>query len=277
VKKPLLNVFKEGNAMNVPIRVLGIATSIFWIFLAAFIASAAYSVKDLNFNVGEPQFSTAPDGQLLFSLPLYVDNRGYYSLKEFQLSTVFSDAEGVEISRDNTYVAVIPHGENVTIIHNVTLSMDSLLENGEQYLFHDSDLAVSFAAGLNFAELFPAQISTNFTYPWGAPFYNFALGQPSFGLFNATHGVVVVPMSFENHAAFDLGGSISVELYDGLNSFVSESQTVFSVPQYSSYNGDMAFYVPLNVASLSAGGSGHFDFYFSTPLFEYGPLVIPYG
>jgi hypothetical protein len=276
VKKPFLNVFKEGNAMNVPIRVLGIATSIFWIFLAVFIASAAYSVKDLNFNVGEPQFSTVPDGQLLFSLPLYVDNRGYYSLKEFQLLTVFSDAEGVEISRDNTYVAVIPHGENVTITHNVTLSMDSLLENGEQYLFHDSNLVASVTAGLNFAELFPAQISTNFTYPWGAPFYNIALGQSSFGLFNGTHSVVAVPMSFENHAVFDVGGGIRVELYDGSDSFVGESQTLFSVPQHSSYNGDMEFYVPLNVASLSAGQGGHFDVYFSTPLFEYGPLVIPY-
>ena len=277
MKKPLLTVLKEGNAMNVPIRALGIATSIFWIFLVAFIASAAYSVKDLNFDVGEPQFSTAPNGQLLFSLPLYIDNNGYYSLKEFQLSTVFSDAEGSEISRDNTYVAVIPHGENVTIIHNVTLSMDSLLENGEQYLFHDSNLTASVTAGLNFAELFPAQISTNFSYPWGAPFYNFALGQPSFGRFDNTHSVVAVPMSFENHAAFDLVGSIRIELYDGSDSLLGESQTIFSVPQFSSYNGDVEFHVPLNVASLSASRNGHFNVYFSTSLFEYGPLVIPYG
>ena len=263
--------------MNVPIRALGIATSIFWIFLVAFIASAAYSVKDLNFDVGEPQFSTAPNGQLLFSLPLYIDNNGYYSLKEFQLSTVFSDAEGSEISRDNTYVAVIPHGENVTIIHNVTLSMDSLLEKGEQYLFNDSNLTASVTAGLNFAELFPAQISTNFSYPWGAPFYNFALGQPSFGRFNVTHSVVAVPMSFENHAAFDLVGSIRIELYDGSDSLLGESQIIFSVPQFSSYNGDVEFHVPLNVASFSASRNGHFDVYFSTPLFEYGPLVIPYG
>ena len=277
MKRQLLTVLKEGTAMNVPIRVLGIATSIFWIFLIAFIASAAYSVKDLNFDVGEPQFTTAPGGQLMFSLPLYINNRGYYSLKEFQLSTVFSDAEGSEIARDNTYVAVIPHGENVTIIHNVTLSMDSLLESGEQYLFNDNNLTASVTAGLNFAELFPAQISTNFTYPWGAPFYNFALGQPSFGRFNGTHSMVTVPMSFENHAAFDLVGNIRVELYDGADVLLGESQTVVSAPQYSSYNGDLEFYVPLNAASLSGSRNGRFDVYFSTPLFEYGPLVIPYG
>jgi hypothetical protein len=277
VKKPFLAVFKEGNAMNVPIRMLGIATSIFWIFLVAFIVSAAYSVKDLSFDMGEPQFAATPDGQLLFSLPLYIDNRGYYSLKGLNLSTVFSDVEGSEISRASTYVAVIPHGKNVTILHNVTLGMDSLFGSREQYLFHDSNFTAAVMAGLNFAELFPAQISTNFSYPWGAPFYNFALGQPSFGRFNVTHSVVRVPMSFENHAAFDLVGNIRVELYDGADAFLGETQTLFSVPQFSSYNGDVEFHVPLNMASLSASRNGHFEVYFSTALFEYGPLVIPYG
>ena len=54
--------------MNVPIRMLGVATTIFWILLAAFIALAAYSVKDLNFNLGEPEFSAAPNGDLILSL-----------------------------------------------------------------------------------------------------------------------------------------------------------------------------------------------------------------
>jgi hypothetical protein len=277
VKKPLLTVLKEGTIMNVPIRALGIATSIFWVLLIAYIALAAYSVKDLNFDIGEPQFTTAPDGQLLLSLPLYIDNRGYNSLKEFHLSTVFSDAEGSEISRTNTFVPVIPHGENVTIYHNVTLSTDSLLEKGEQYLFNDNNLNVSVTAGLNFAELLPAQISTNFTYPWGAPFYNFALGEPSFGWFNFTHGATTVPMSFENHAAFDLVGNIRIELYDSGDSLLGESQTLFYAPQHSSFGEDVEFHVPLNLASLATAQNGHFNVYFSTPLFEYGPMVIPYG
>jgi len=277
VKKPLLTVLKEGITMNVPIRALGIATSIFWVLLIVYIALAAYSVKDLNFDIGEPQFTTAPDGQLLFSLPLYIDNRGYNNLKEFQLSTVFSDAEGSEISRANTFVPVILHGENITIYHNVTLSTDSILEKSEQYLFNDNNLTVSVTAGVNFAELLPAQISTNFTYPWGAPFYNFALGEPSLGRFNRTHGTTTVPISFENHAAFDLVGNIRIKLYDSVDSLLGESQTLFTVPQHSPYNGDLEFHVPLNTASLSAAQNGHFNVYFSTPLFEHGPLVIPYG
>jgi hypothetical protein len=255
---------------------LGIATSIFWIILIAFIASAAYSMKDLGFDMGEPQFTTDPHGQILLSLPLYINNRGYYSLKQFNLTTVFSDNEGVEISRSSTFVPVIPHGENVTILHNVTLSTDSLLAQSE-YLFNDTNLTASVMAGLNFVELIPAQISTNFSYPWGAPFYNFALGQPAFGQFNRTHASATVPMSFENHAAFDLIGEIRVELYDNANSLLSQSQTSINVPPQSSYDGNLGFDVPLNAASPSTANNGHFNVYFSTPLFEYGPLVIPYG
>ena len=263
--------------MNVPIRMLGIATSIFWVFLVAFIAFAAYSIKDLSVDFGEPQFSVTPDGELNLALPLYVYNRGYYSLKEFHLLTVFSDAEGAEISRTNTSVPVIPHGENTTIIHNVTLDPLTLLENGAPYLFYDNDLNVSFTAGLNFAEVLPAEISANFTYPWGAPFYNFAVGDPSFETVDSTQVTVSVPMSFENHAFFDLAGSIRMELYDSTEALLSESQTVLSVPQHSSYNGNMEFSIPLNASSLSTARSGHLDVYFDMGVVQYGPLVIPYG
>jgi hypothetical protein len=263
--------------MNVPIRMLGIATSIFWIMLIAFIALAAYSIKDLSFDFGEPQFAASPDGQLTFSLPLYIDNRGYYSLKEFHISTVFRDAEGTELSSANTFVPAAPHGESTTIVHNMTLSTASLFENGEQYLFNDNDLNVSVTAGLNFAELLPAEISTNFTFPWGAPLYNFALGEPSYERGNITHVAVTVPMSFENHAFFDVAGNIRIELYDGVGSLLGESQTIVYAPQQSSYNGNMEFSVPLTAASLSDAQSGHFNVYFDIGLFEYGPMVIPYG
>ena len=263
--------------MNVPIRMLGIATSIFWIMLIAFIALAAYSVKDLSFDFGDPQFTATSSGELALSLPLYVDNRGYYSLKEFYISTVFSDAEGAEISRDNTFVPVIPHGENVTILHNVTLSPTSLLEKGEQYLFNDNDLNVSVTAGLNFAELLPAQISMNFTFPWGAPFYNFALGEPSYGRFDSAQVAVAVPISFENHAFFDIAGNIRIELHGSGGSLLGESQTIVFVPQHSAYEGEVEFSVPLSAPSTSAAQSGHFNVYFDIGLVEYGPLVIPYG
>ena len=235
--------------MNVPIRMIGIVTSILWIMLITVVALAAYSVKDLNFDFGEPKFIVAPNGELTFSLPLYIDNRGYYNLKEFHLSTVFSGAEGAEISRDNTYIPIIAHGENTTILHNVTLNMFSLLENDEQYIFNDNDLHVSVTAGFNFADLLPTQISTNFTFQWGAPFYNFALGETLYEQLDLTQVTIAVPMNFENHAAFDISGNIRIELYDQVDLLLAESQTPVYIAQHSAFEEEVEFNIPLSTSS----------------------------
>ena len=257
--------------MNVPIRVLGIAASIFWIILIAFVASAAYSVKDINFRFGEPQLSPTPSRDLLFSLPLYIDNRGFYSLKAFNLTTVFSDGESAEISKATSLVPIIPQGKSLTIFHNATLRMN-LQDIGWQYLFNDSNLVCALTAGLNFAELVPAQVSTNITYPWGAPFFGFALGQRQYVPLDSSQYKVTVPMSFENHAAFNVTGEIRVRFYDSADSLLAESQAHFNVTQHSSYAKELEFIVPFSVER-----SGYFEAYFSTELFEYGPMVIPFG
>ena len=92
----------------------------------------------------------------------------------------------------------------MTIMHNVTLSANDLFRHGEQFLFNDSNVTVSVSAGLNVAEVLPAQISTNFSYPWGAPFYDFKVGMPVLAVSKATNTEISVPVSFENHAVFDL-------------------------------------------------------------------------
>ena len=84
-------------------------------------------------------------------------------------------------------------------------------------------------------------------------------------------------MSFENHAVFDIAGDIRIELYDQADSLLGESQTLVYVPQYSAYDGEVEFNVPLSASSLSTAQSGHFNVYFDIGLVEYGPLVIPHG
>jgi hypothetical protein len=262
--------------MKVPIRMLGIATSVFWVLLIAFIILAAYSVTDLRFDIDEPELRVDPDGQLIFNLPLIIDNGGYYSLREFHITTLFSNAEGLEISWAHTLVPVIPSGEITRINHNVPLNIEEIYQNDGNYLFEDNDLQVSLSVGLNFAEVLPSQISTNFTFPWGAPFSNFNLGQPSINMFNLTHSIISVPMSYDNHAFYDVMGSIDVGLYDDGNSLLSETQELINTPQQSAYSENMELIVSNN-SSLDNIQDGYFNIYFSTLMFEHGPLVIPYG
>jgi len=263
--------------MNVPIRMLGIATTIFWIILVGFIASAAFSLKDLNFGVGNPQLTAGSNHDLILTLPLYIDNRGYYSLKGFNLTTVFSDAEGAEVSKSSTVVPVIPQAGNVTILHNATLNIDNMAKQNSQYIFDDSNLTCTVSAGLNFAELLPTQIAANVPFPWGAPFYNFNLGQPCYSRLDSSHSMAKVPLSFENHAAFDVTGNITVKLYDGQDTLLGESQKAINASKYSSYKGNLDFSVPSTSTASSTIQSGYFEVYFSTNMFDCGPVVIPYG
>jgi hypothetical protein len=252
--------------MNVTIRMLGIATSIFWIILFAFIGSAAYSMKDLSFGIGEPQFTTPSSGDLTITLPFYIDNEGYYSLKSFNLTTIFSDSEGYEVSRASTLVGVIPQDQNTTILHNFTLP--------NHYLFDNANLNCEVIAGLNFAEIVPAQLATNLTFPWSAPLSGFELGQPQFKRVDSSHSEAEVPISFENHSAFDLSGTLRIKLFDEHGTFLGETQMTINLAESPSYSDILDFSVP---AISNTYLKGYFEVYFSSSTFDYGPMVIPFG
>jgi len=70
--------------MRVPIRMIGIATTFFWIFLIAFFVSAVYSVKDVHFDFGEPQMDVTSHNKVVFSLPVSIANSGFLQHRLFQ-------------------------------------------------------------------------------------------------------------------------------------------------------------------------------------------------
>jgi hypothetical protein len=261
--------------MNVPIRVIGIATTFFWIFLIAIFATAAYSVKDLSLNFGEPEVSFT-DSRLLFALPIHITNRGYYNIGNFNVTTQILNLDGYVLATGRTYERIIPKGRLTTVYHNVSLDFADLLA-ASTYLFNDTQFTVKAWVGLKLAEAIPVQAQTNFSFPWGAPFYNFALGTPTITIIDPVadpfHVRATVPMSFENHAAFDLVGNVSVRMLNSRDSVVGESVTVFSVPQNSPYTGALQF--DANIGQVTP--SGRFEVYFATEFFSHGPEVIPYG
>ena len=261
--------------MHVPLKILGITTTIFWALLAVFIVLTAYSVKDLNIDIGETQIVSITNDQLILSLPLEVNNKGFFSVEELHFSTAFSDVEGEELSTTESFVPVIQQGEKITLIHNATLSISKLLEKNDQYLFNDNQLKASVTTGFKFAQLLPVQISTEFEFQWGAPFHNFALSKLPYGQ-SLAHTQMVL-MRFENHATFDVIGSIRLELYDSTGSFICQMQTPVNVTRHSAYIEKVQFNIPQKAVSFSMEPNTHFEVYFDTGSIEYGPLVIPYA
>jgi hypothetical protein len=250
---------------------MGVATTFLWIFLAAFFVSAVYSVKDLHFDFGEPQMGLNADNEIVFSLPMTIANNGFYNIGNFNITTEIS--ENFAIANATTFIPVIEKGNTVTITHNMTINSASLLENNQNCLFNDTELKIYAVVSMKIAEMIPVQASTNISMPWGAPLHNFTIGKPEYSHFNLTHVMVVLPISFENHAFFDVVGNMQIRMYNNASALIGEGQTAIEAPQNSSYSGVVEFYVQTSGITLN----GFFEVDINTSLFNCEGLRFPYG
>lgn len=257
--------------MTVTTKIMSIAASIFWIFLIIFFASAVYSMKDIQFNLGQPQISTVGENELLFSFPLAVTNTGFYNLEHFNVSTsVFTN--GSEVARGFTFIPVIANGQMINTTHNMILNVSDLLRTSEGLLFSDTELRVNETVSTSAAGAVPIQAFSYFSIPWGAPLHNLTLGTPELTAYNSTHLRVNVPFSFENHAFFDLTGSVLVRIYSNTNVLIGKGQTPIEASQHSPYYGNLELYIPNRTISKA-----YVEVIFATQFFKYGPMVINYG
>jgi hypothetical protein len=261
--------------MRIPIRMISLATSLLWIFLLAFTVSAFYSMAEVRLNFGRPQTTAISDDELLYSIPVVVTNGGCYDLDYFNISSVFQGIQGT-IAEGATFIPAIKKGDTLNATHQVKLNITDLLQIYQSYMFNDSEVQMNTTVNMKAAGLLSVQISSNMTLPWGAPFYNFTVGPPSFApLFttNLARCKVVVPVNFENHAFFDLIGTLQLRMYNSTNSLVGEGQTEIAEPRGSTYNGSLEIDVPVTDVT----SSGHFEISFAAPFFNFGPLTIRYG
>jgi len=264
---------ENRKSMNIPIRAIGIATTVFWAILILFSVSVAYSVKDLQFGFGEPQIGTTLDNKVLVSLPINVTNKGYYNIGLFNVTSVALDEGGFTVAQGSSVVPVIEKDRTVVLFHNLTLDINDLLQRDQNYLFNDTQLTVVECVSMKLAELIPVQASGNFSIPWGAPMHNFTLEQPKYLATNLTHIQIAVPLSFENHAVFSFCGNVRIRMYNNAGLLVGSDDTAISVPQNSRYKGSIEFWVMASAIS----SNGRLEIELQTPFFSYGPQVIAYG
>ena len=260
--------------MRVPIRMIGLATTFFWIFLIAFFISAVYSLKDVHFDFGDPQTDLTSDNKFILSLPVSITNKGFYDIDSFNMTTKILNREGLSIARGSTLIPIITKNDSVTVTHNMTIDINDLLERYQEYLFNDTEVTIHEVVGMRIGDMIPLQASANFSVPWGAPLYNFSLGEVEYVAYNLTHFRAVVPISFENHAPFDVVGTIQIQMYSA-DEVVGDGQTNIEAHHNSPYNGYLELYVPIT----EKPESGYFEVYFRTPFFKNDdqPLVIHYG
>ena len=253
--------------MKTVIRTLGWATYIFWLILLFFSATAVYSAFQIaqGLGIGNPRTS-AFNGTVTMSLPFYINNVGFYDIANLNLTTSVRDTSGVTISDSSTLVQLIHEGKNSSIMHNITLNLNSIASSQLSHLlFADSNLTVEASLKLDYARVIPFETSTNLTMPWGAPLHNLTLGLVSM---SGSHAIV--PFSFENHSFFALNGTVRLEIVDNLGQTMGQGTTpVLASPQSSYWSSLDAAILgsPVNIRTARL--------YFQTSVFSYGPVVIP--
>jgi len=258
--------------MRIPIRIISIATSALWAFLIIFSALALYSMKDFQFNLGQPQISKTEDSELLFSIPVFVVNTGFYNIAHLNISTIILNGKGSVAAQAFTFVSILGQGQTMNLTHNLRLNVTDLLQTRQSLLFNDSELTGNIRIGMTAAEVVPIEASSDFSVPWGAPLYNLTVAVSQFTPANATHYQAIISVSFENHAFFDLTGIAQAHVFSDANALIDQNQTDIYTTQNSKYNANLELYIPMREVLRA-----RFEVFFFTPFFNYGPLVIPYG
>jgi hypothetical protein len=258
--------------MRIPIRMIGIATTVIWIFLIFFSISAIYSMKDIRVNLGQLRVSSTENHQVLLSFPVTIVNTGFYDLSDFNISTVIFGSNSSRVTEGYVYVPKVLHERTVNVTHDMKLNVTELLQSNKELAFNDTQLTANMTVSMKAANSIPIRASSNITVPWGAPLANLAINKPEFSTDNGIHPYVVVPVSFENHASFNLTGKIQLQVYSTAGNLVTQTETYIDVSQYSTYKGRLEFLIPLSAVSRA-----HFEVFFYTSYFTYGPLEVPYG
>ena len=258
--------------MRVSIRIISIATSAFWIFLIIFSASAIYSMKDFQVNLGQPQTSTTEDHELMFSFPVSVVNTGLYEIADLNISRSLLDEEGSAIAGTSIFIPMIAQGQTINVTQNVKLNITDLLQTHQNLLNNDTDLTTNTRLSMLAAGMIPVQASSNSSMQWGAPLYNLTLGTPQLAIFNTTYFVATVPLSFENHAFFDLSGTVWLRAYSNSGELIGQDQISIQAAQHSSYDGNLEVYVP-----SAAGPIVRLEIYFVTTFFNYEQEIAVHG
>jgi hypothetical protein len=251
--------------MKQAIRALSIATKILWVLVIIFSLTAVYSAASLRIGLGEPKTSSS-NGIIALSTPIFVNNTGFYEITNLNITTHIEDHYDKAVSTSTTIVPTIPPSNNVQKEHSITLNLTNLVTEFPYLAFNDSVFDMHTFVTLRFANVIPIQMSANGTIPWGAPFYNFSVGEISL---DYAEMKLTIPLTFENHAFFSINGTMRLEIYNNENEQISATSVIIDVPP------DFRFedIVEMNVDPSKLTREGQICVFFETPMFNVGPII----
>jgi hypothetical protein len=250
--------------------------------VVVYLATAGYSLVQTVFIERGIEFggfqSSVVDGSFVLSIPLIVNNTGYYDITEFKIMSTLEDINGTILTSNSMNLGEIMKGTAESAMFNTSLSFSTFLSNMTYLLFNDTELKIDLSIGFRYAKALGFQLDVeDMLIPWGAPLYGLnitEIGSPSF---NGTHLVVDVTLELENHSFFDVNGTFSIEAYNEVEDYIGAGQGVVTVPSYSRFDETIEVVFILD-NPLNYTGKGTITFAFTIPTIDYSVrLSMEYG
>jgi len=263
------------------IRALGWAITLSMLLTFAFLVTSIYSMvqtilEGRGISIGEVQ-SDVSNGLLTLSIPLTVNNTGYYDISNFNVTLVLKKPDGTVISSGGTMLPVIKYGSTATSWSNLTVDLRELLSEMEYLLFNDSEFKLDMLFSFRYAYALSFQVdAVNTTIPWGAPLYNFSLtgiGAPY--NITLTGFLIDVYFGFENHSPFTVEGTLSLKFYNDADEYLGSGTETINVPPGYGFTGSVTIEIE-NPSKYT--GSGYIEVSFESPVLGFLELgVVEYG
>lgn len=211
------------------------------------------------------------DNEVCISMPLYINNTGYYDFSDFNLTTVLKDAEGRAVAQGETFILTIHAGSRVDVSHNVYVNMDKLSEDMEHLLLNDASLDLNASLSLRFAYVLRIGLHTNLAVPWGAPLHDLRISRVRY---DSENEELSMDLTFENHAPFTVEGKTYVIICNNMSEIISNTILNLEVtPENPTFIGSIE--IPVDVSKITQ--NGYVELLFETDHFTIGPIRKEWG
>lgn len=258
--------------MKQSIRALGWAVTISMILLLAFVATAFYCAYGMlitgqGIALGDLQASYSENG-LVFSMPITVNNTGYYDMTELNVSTNLRDLDGAALASSSTEIREIKTGISESTLHNLSLSVKDILSNTTYLLFSDTELRLDLSIAFRYAYAFSFHVNLgNMSMPWGAPLYGLNLREAEPPSFNGTHLLMDITLDVENHSFLDMAADLDLRIYDQMGRHIGSGTALLHAPPLSRLSGPVeAVFEIENPMYLS--DTGYLEAYLIIPMID---------
>lgn len=197
------------------IKLLTASTIVFLLAGILSISLLALSATQMKITPGTPK-AEVTETSAKITIPIQISNQGFLTIKSLTLQTTILDKNSEKLAEGKTGPLDVPTKSDVEVPVSVTLDFKAITPEALRRLaFNDESFTIDIRGGLSLDPLLSLALSARTVLQWGAPLYDFKVGEPTFTPRNVTHILVSVPITFTNKSPyFAVSGRIVAKLYD---------------------------------------------------------------